>query len=209
MEKACRELVHGQHKVCGITQSEDAIAIAKAGASFGGLIFVESSKRCVTPEQAKDIISETQEVINLPFVAVVRNKTINDLVRLISQVPVSALQLHGDEDQNYIDELREALSQVGKNIEIWQVISVPVDGKLPAQWPQADRILLDTVTPDGTQGGSGMTFSWQNLTSLPLDIAPIMLAGGLNPQNINDAIQLPINGVDLNSGVETSLRHQK
>lgn len=204
LEKACRELVHGQHKVCGITQSKDAIAIAKAGASFGGLIFVGSSKRCVTQEQAKDIISETQEVINLPFVAVVRNYTINDLVRLISNVPVKAVQLHGDEDQNYINELREALSQLARNIEIWQVVSVPVDGTLPVKWPQADRILLDTVTPDGTKGGSGMTFSWQNLTSLPLEIGPIMLAGGLNPHNINDALQLPVNGVDLNSGIETS-----
>jgi len=203
--KACSNLIQGKHKVCGLTRSEDAISAAKQGASYGGLIFVEKSPRFVSVEQAKDIIDSTRTETNLAFVAVVQNHSVESVLELTTHLDIRAIQLHGEEDQTYIDLLSDKLKEQNSSIEIWKVIGVPETGVLPETWPtNVNRIVLDTKLADGQNGGTGKTFDWSNLKALPLDLPPVTLAGGLNAENLERVRKLPIDGVDLNSGVESA-----
>ena len=211
LHKACRNLIHGKHKVCGLTQAEDAILAAKHGANYGGLIFVEKSPRYISVEQAQNIIANTQKQTSLDFVAVVQNHSIEVVIDLVSQLDIKAIQLHGDENQIYIDNLTERLKTLERQIEVWKVVGIPESGMLPESWPRADRILLDTKLSDGKNGGTGITFDWSQLNALPLDLPPVSLAGGLKPDNLAAVRKLPVDGVDLNSGVESSpgIKEQK
>lgn len=203
LELACRELVHGQHKVCGLTSSKDAKMVAENGASYGGLIFVKKSRRAVDKTTAKTIIEQTKATTRLKFAAVVQNEPIDSLLKLLCDVPVDAVQLHGEEDQQYVSELKAQLIEADLSTEIWQVVSIGLDGRLPERWPVCDKILLDTIAPDGVKGGTGLSFDWQHLSQLDLNLPPMILAGGINPVNVGLTKRLPVIGVDLNSGVES------
>lgn len=203
---ACRDLIQGEHKVCGMTRVEDVEAVADAGAKYAGLIFVEKSPRNVSIEQAQSLIAANSASINqLQFVAVVQNKPLAELKALIEKVNVSVVQLHGDEDQAYVDELKVYLDESGSKVQIWKAMAVTdslPEALTPQDQPKVDRILLDTKSSSGQTGGTGEAFNWSILKELNLDQLPVMLAGGLSPDNVADALSLPVVGFDLNSGVE-------
>lgn len=205
INQAAKELLFGQHKVCGITRVEDALSAFNAGASYTGLIFVEQSPRFIATENAKELVGKVQsEVPHAKFVAVVKDHKLSEVINLVEQLNPAAIQLHGNEPQSFIDELSDYLTQQQSTTEIWKVVAVEANGELPVIWPKADKILLDTKTADGQNGGTGQSFDWHQLTKLPLNLPPVILAGGLNLDNLKQAIKLPVNGVDLNSGVEVS-----
>ncbi len=197
---AVRRLIYGENKVCGLTRIEDCQSAYKNGAYFGGLIFAENSKRQVTLSQAKTLVAS----VPLKFVGVFQNQPISEVCQIADELNLFAVQLHGDETQNYIDELRKSLA---KNVQIWQVISVDIN--TPSQPPpyqgeefySIDRYVFDTKIGK-QQGGTGQTFDW---SIIPQSLKnKSMLAGGLNADNIIQAKQQDFLGLDINSGAESS-----
>jgi len=201
LQRACKQLVEGEHKVCGLTSAKAILDVAEAGADYAGIILVPMSKRFVEPKLAEAILEQVTNTSSIKCVAVVQDHSISGLVELLSQLPFAAVQLHGDEDQSYIDELKKHITKLNLNTEVWKVVHLEPNGQLPSRWPCADKILLDTQV-NGQKGGTGESFNWQLLNNLPLNLPPVMLAGGLNPKNAKLAWQFPVNGLDFNSGVE-------
>ena len=189
---ATRELVMGEHKVCGLTRPEDAVAAYTAGACYGGLIFYPPSPRFVTPEQAKAV----QQDAALKYVGVFVDAKPADVAQLAQSLALTAVQLHGNEDDNYISALKPLLPA---QCQIWKAYRVK--DALPEFSVLADRILLDAYHPQ-QHGGSGIRFNWALLTQHNSS-QPIMLAGGLTPDNCLAAAKLPVAGLDFNSGLET------
>ncbi|WP_241624058.1 bifunctional indole-3-glycerol-phosphate synthase TrpC/phosphoribosylanthranilate isomerase TrpF [Rosenbergiella epipactidis] len=186
---AVKRLLSGENKVCGLTRSQDAQDAYQAGALYGGLIFVEGSPRCVNEEQAKRIIDSAP----LRYVGVFRDVEVGDIVLKVEALGLSAVQLHGSEDPSYVRRLRDLLPA---SCQIWKAFKI--EGHLPDRgWIGVDRYVFDNG-----HGGSGQCFDWQLLADQPLD--DIILAGGLNADNIASVLALGCAGVDLNSGVETS-----
>lgn len=189
LELAVRKVTLGENKVCGLTNPDDAAKAYQAGAVFGGLIFVPHSKRCIDIETARSTIAGAP----LHYVGVFQNHTIEQVADTASTLALHAVQLHGDEDQTYIDSLRAALPD---NIDIWKAYGVS-DHVPTFIEHNVDRHLLDAKV--GAQsGGTGTRFDWQLLTHT----SNIMLAGGISVDNAQHAASLGCLGLDLNSGVE-------
>jgi indole-3-glycerol phosphate synthase/phosphoribosylanthranilate isomerase len=221
LTRACHDLIIGEHKVCGLTHPNAVNALIENKVKHAGLIFVSKSPRCVNIDTARDIIEQDSNG-QLKFVAVTQNMPIKDIEKLIAELNISVLQLHGDEDDNYIEAVREVSKNADKDISVWKAVSVSekgsnsrtaegslsakaAEGSLPKRWPSAARILLDTKnTAPGQSGGTGKAFNCDVLKEINLDSPQIMLAGGLTPENIASTQDLPVCGVDVNSGVETS-----
>jgi len=195
IDLACRTLIYGNNKVCGLTTAEHAQFAINAGAKYGGLIFAEKSPRCIDLAKAKSIVSQ---VPSLFYVGVFVNHEPQEIVNLVNQLNLFAVQLHGNEDQSYIDDLKDKLP---KTCQIWKAIAV--DRNLPELTIQAEHFVLD-----GKNAGSGQPFGWRVLAESEQDLSCCFLAGGLNGDNIQNAIeQLTTHhlfGLDLNSGVEQS-----
>lgn len=181
-------------KICGITRLEDALAAVEAGADAIGFVFYVKSPRAVTAEQARAIIAALP-----PFVTTVGlfvDMPRAELNALLQQVPLDLLQFHGDESsadcegysRPYIKALRV---QAGDDV-----------GSMIARYPAASGILLDTFVA-GVPGGTGEAFDW---SLVPKQAAkPIILAGGLTPENVRAAIeQVQPYAVDVSGGVEQS-----
>lgn len=188
---ACKRLTRGEHKVCGLTRPEDVLAVQQAGACYAGLIFYSKSPRAVTLAQAKALV----ETAPLQFVGVFVNESEQQVASIAAELSLAAVQLHGDEDDAYLERLRPLLPA---GTEIWRAYRIA--DSLPNFTNQADRLLLDTYQP-GVAGGTGERFNWQLLSKLQSKV-PVMLAGGLTPNNISDALALPVAGLDINSGIE-------
>jgi indole-3-glycerol phosphate synthase/phosphoribosylanthranilate isomerase len=198
LELACRDLVKGEFKVCGLKQASDVSVANTSGAKYQGLIFVESSPRYVDLENAKELVKSEPTA---RFVAVVRNMVIDELVNIAVSIQPLAIQLHGNEDGAYISEVRDKLAQKQLKTELWQAVAVK--DKLPDSWSNVDKIILDTKNSDGSSGGSGHTFDWRVLNQINLDTPPILLAGGITNENALEGLTYPICGLDINSGVES------
>ena len=188
LNAAVRRVLFGENKVCGLTRAEDAKAAYESGAIYGGLIFVPSSPRFVTVEQAQAVKSGAP----LHYVGVFRNNDIADVCEKANSLALCAVQLHGHEDQAYVDALREALPE---RVQIWKALSV--GESLPAR----DYQHVDKYVLDNGQGGSGQRFDWSLLQGQPLD--NVLLAGGLGADNCVQAAQTGCAGLDFNSGVES------
>lgn len=191
LELAVRKVTLGENKVCGLTHPDDAAKVYQSGGVFGGLIFVEKSKRFVTVEEARLTMSGAP----LKYVGVFQNHSLDAIVETTNELGLAAVQLHGDEDQAFVDELRQKLDS---EVEIWKAYGV--QDEMPALIKNhINRHLLDTKV--GTQvGGTGLVFDW----SLIGDRSEVMLAGGITPFNAQKAAQQGCLGLDLNSGVESS-----
>ncbi len=199
IDLACRQLIFGHNKVCGLTSVQAATDAKNAGAEFGGLIFAEKSPRLVTKTQASDIVAS---VAGLNYVGVFVNHKRCDIAELAKSLKLFAVQLHGDEDQNYIDDLRKKLDVQGlTNCQIWQ--ASPVTTAVPSLNTTVNQTVLD-----GKSAGSGQPFNWQVLAKSEQSLSSSFLAGGIGENNIADAVKLlseqELYGLDLNSGVEES-----
>ncbi|GLP94927.1 bifunctional indole-3-glycerol-phosphate synthase TrpC/phosphoribosylanthranilate isomerase TrpF [Paraferrimonas sedimenticola] len=188
LDQACRQLIFGEVKICGLDRPESAIAAETAGALYGGMIFYPKSPRHLSLEAAKAIRGSA----NLRFVGVFVNAEVEQMVEYANELGLFAIQLHGQEDEQTIIKLKEALPQC----QIWQAIAPQEQAS-----EHADRRLLDVKTQ--TQpGGSGQTLDWQS--EQVQGQRPAMLAGGLTPENVNQAIAAGFNQLDINSGVESA-----
>ena len=181
-------------KICGITRIEDALAAAAAGADAIGLVFHAASPRAVDVEQAAAIVRALP-----PFVTSVglfvdaSEERIHEVLR---QVPLDMLQFHGDEPEAFCQRfarpwLKAVRMRPGADLE-----------ELVSRWPSASGILLDSYKP-GVPGGTGETFDW---TTVPARRNwPLVLAGGLQADNVRQAIELTSPwAVDVSGGVEAA-----
>lgn len=191
LELAVRKVTMGENKVCGLTHPDDAAKAYQAGAVFGGLIFVEQSKRHVDLEAARLTMSGAP----LNYVGVFQNHDAKQIIDTVSELGLSAVQLHGTEDQQFVNQLK---AQLPAQVEIWKAYGV--SQSVPELInDNVDRHLLDTKV--GSQvGGTGLVFDW----SLIGDPSKVMLAGGITPFNAQKAAEQGCLGLDLNSGIEHS-----
>lgn len=181
-------------KICGITRPEDAAAAADLGADAVGLVFYDKSPRAVDIKQANDIISFLP-----PFITVVGlfvNPEKNFVNNIIDNVSLNLLQFHGDETVQFCEQFHmrylKAL-HVKQNMQPNEILY------MINKYPTAAGILLDTFSSDA-KGGTGKCFNWHKV---PQSTTPIILAGGLNGDNIVNAVmQVRPYGVDVSSGVE-------
>jgi len=188
LSAAVRRVLLGENKVCGLTRPQDAAAAYEAGAIYGGLIFVESSPRNVSETQARDWIAAAP----LQYVGVFRNAAIEKVAATAGALSLAAVQLHGSEDQDYINALREVLEP---QVQIWKALSV-AEVLPPRTLQHIDKYVLDNG-----QGGTGQRFDWSLLKGEKLD--NVLLAGGLSPDNCVEAAKAGCAGLDFNSGVES------
>ena len=195
IDLACRTLIYGNNKVCGLTSPEYAAMAADEGAQFGGLIFAKKSPRCITNAVAEQIVTA---IPHLRYVGVYVDHDISFVVETAKALNLYAVQLHGNEDQQYLTALQ---AQLPKHCQIWKAMSV--ENKVPELTLSAQHFVLD-----GKNAGSGQAFSWQALADSEQQLSLCFLAGGLNINNIATAIEQlttqELYGLDLNSGVESS-----
>lgn len=189
LSAAVRRVTLGENKVCGLTRPQDAQAALTAGALYGGLIFAEGSPRQISIETARNIISAAP----LNYVAVYRNAAIDDIAHTARTLDLAAVQLHGDEDRDYIQRLR---AQLPENVKIWKAFSI-LNALPDRDWQHVDRYVFDNGN-----GGSGEQFDWSLLQGQELH--NVMLAGGLQASNCVEAASLGCAGLDFNSGVESA-----
>lgn len=192
IELAVRKLILGSNKVCGLTRPRDAAAAYSAGAVHGGLIFVGKSPRCVSTEQARAIMAAAP----LHYVGVFQNHALDEVSSTARELGLHAVQLHGSEDDSYISALKQQLPDA---VAVWK--AVPVTDALPTLPQGADRLLFDTQA-GGQSGGTGQAFDWSLLNNI--DNSQAMLAGGLTPENAQQAAARGCLGLDFNSGVESA-----
>jgi phosphoribosylanthranilate isomerase len=181
-------------KICGITRIEDALLAVAAGADALGFVFYSKSPRAVSIEQARGIIAALPPFVTTVGLFVDADRS--ELTALLEGLPLDLLQFHGDETpadctgygRPYIKALRV---KPGDDI-----------AQLAAPYEDASGILLDTFV-SGIPGGTGAAFDW---SLVPHNLSkPVILAGGLTPQNVLAAIeQVRPYAVDVSGGVEAS-----
>ena len=190
-------------KMCGISKVETIPAIVDAKPDYMGLVFAPS-KRQVTVEQAKILIEELhKQCINHYDIKVVKtvgvfvNETLDNLVRIADTANLDAVQLHGDEDETFIQSLKERT-----NVEVWKAVQIRSAADVE-KWidSSADMLLFDAYHKD-ERGGTGEVFDWSSLDAFE---RPFMLAGGIDCTNVARAIRtVRPYGIDISSGIETN-----
>lgn len=181
-------------KICGITRVEDALAVVSHGADAIGLVFYAPSPRNVSIAQAQAIVASLP-----PFVTTVGlfvNAGTAYIQQVLAQVPLNCVQFHGDETAAECEQI---------NMPYYKAIRVKPDTNLlqyATEFKRAQALLLDAYS-EAAVGGTGLTFDW-NL--IPSNLSkPVILAGGLTPDNVGLAIN-SVNpyAVDVSGGVELS-----
>ena len=198
IDRAARELVYGQNKVCGLTTWSAAQAARAAGAVYGGFIFEEASPRNVSRETALDIIAHEPD---LNYVAVSRRTTSWEELALDG---ISALQIHAPYQGSTEAELEliSSVRAVAGEREVWRAIDMTAPHAPTLASALADA--ADMLILDSGAGGTGTSFDW---TTVPDGVKKkALLAGGLNPDNLPDALRVGTVGLDINSGVEVNGR---
>lgn len=197
-------------KMCGISKVETIPAVVEAKPDYMGLVFA-SSKRQVTVDQAKTLVEELHKQYTKRYnngaeqsnddeiktVGVFVNETLENLVSIAKEANLDAVQLHGDEDEAFIQSLKERT-----NVEVWKAVQIrsAADAEV---WidSSADMLLFDAYHKD-ERGGTGEVFDW---TSLDEFERPFMLAGGIDGTNVARAIRtVRPYGIDISSGIETN-----
>jgi phosphoribosylanthranilate isomerase len=189
-------------KVCGLTSPETIAAAAQAGVAYIGLNFFAKSPRSVTAEQARDLAVETP--VGVAKVGLVVDMDDAALGAILDLVPLDMVQLHGGETPERVAEIREKFGlSVMKAIGIAGAEDL---AKIDLYAPVADQLLIDAKPPkDGPlPGGNGISFDWRLIANRRWT-RPWMLAGGLTPDNVAEAVALTgAKQVDVASGVESA-----
>ncbi|MGB9902002.1 phosphoribosylanthranilate isomerase [Methanothrix sp.] len=187
-------------KICGLTDEDELRCALKAGAdAVGFIVEIERSRHRLSVDEARGLIEMVP-----PFtasVAVIEPDCVEDAVRLADYLQSDALQIHGSISLEEIAEIRRRVSQR-------IIVAVPPGSERAAEMSRvADAILVDTPVSGGL-GGSGRTHDWSVTARMRSTLhAPLILAGGLRPENIVDAIDaVRPYAVDVSSGVETNGR---
>ena len=193
-------------KICGITTPEDALVAQELGADYLGMILSQGFSRSILPDEAVDIglVAET------PLVAVLVDESLDEAQRIAELSGASVIQLHGEENVEYVEELRRRGMWT-----IWKAVRVrdpeDVTRAVEGLGTSVDGLLLDGWHPD-RPGGSGVSFSWEGVRVMRDQIPSalkVIVAGGLTPRNVADAVRvLRPDVVDVVSGVELNIRRK-
>ena len=181
---AARALAFGRVKLCGVNRREDVEA--GQAATHLGLVFVPESPRAVTLDQARSLLGRVSKPVG-----VFRNASVSAVTEAVSELGLTAVQLHGDEDAAAVRSLRRMLPE---SCEIWKATCV--EGSAPGRCPGADRLLFDSGA-----GGAGRTFDWR-LVRNHADLARSLVAGGIGPANAKEAARLGAYAIDIGSAVD-------
>lgn len=180
-------------KICGITTVADGLHAARCGADALGLVFYERSPRCVTPERARDIVAALPPLVTT--VGLFVNRPAAEIREIVRFCGLDVVQLHGDETPQdcQLDPLR-----------VIKALRIRDRGSLAGlAGYQVSGLLLD-AWQDGSYGGTGHSFNWQLAVEAAKE-RPIVLAGGLTPDNVAEAVRtVRPYGVDVSSGVESA-----
>lgn len=183
-------------KVCGITSVDDAFLAVNAGADAIGCVFYEPSPRSVSIDVACQIVRTVGPMV-CP-VGLFVNASASFIADVLKQVPLQVLQFHGDEDAAFCDQFQKPYMKAIRmrpGLDLDEVIHA---------YPNASAILLDAYKK-GVPGGTGETFDWARVPETTSQSVPIVLAGGLTPENIQQAILATSPyAVDVSGGVEQS-----
>lgn len=196
-------------KMCGISKVETIPAVVEAKPDYMGLVFAPS-KRQVTVDQAKTLVEELHKQYTKRYnngaeqsnndeiktVGVFVNETLDNLVSIATEANLDAVQLHGDEDEAFIQSLKERT-----NVEVWKAVQIRSAADAET-WidSSADMLLFDAYHKD-ERGGTGEVFDWSCLDEFE---RPFMLAGGIDSTNVARAIRtVRPYGIDISSGIET------
>lgn len=196
-------------KMCGISKVETISAVVESKPDYMGLVFAPS-KRQVTVDQAKTLVEElhkqytkrynngTEQSNNdeIKTVGVFVNETLDNLVTIAKETNLDAVQLHGDEDEAFIQSLKERT-----NVGVWKAVQIRSAADAEA-WidSSADMLLFDAYHKD-ERGGTGEVFDWSCLDEFE---RPFILAGGIDSTNVARAIRtVRPYGIDISSGIET------
>jgi phosphoribosylanthranilate isomerase len=181
-------------KICGITRMDDADAAVEAGAGALGFVFWPNSPRFIDPYRARAIVSRLPPLV-VP-VGVFVNQPADYVNGVASLVGLGAVQLHGDEDLTYLRGIRRPVIKAIAGAD-------PTTIDRLDEWPAATMLLLDVHDPVA-RGGTGRTLDW-TVAALFARRRRTLLAGGLTPDNVADAIaRVQPFGIDVSSGVERS-----
>jgi phosphoribosylanthranilate isomerase len=187
-------------KICGITNTDDAVWVANLGADYLGLVFAKDSPRKVSLDRAREIAKTVPPYIKK--VGLFVNEEPKQVNKILTLCSLNVLQFHGEETPEYCREFK------GK-AEVIKAFRIRDEQSL-AQIPQydVDFYLLDAFV-EGVPGGTGETFNWDLACRAKEFGRPIFLAGGLNPDNVGQAIKkVQPYAVDVSSGVESSPRRK-
>lgn len=183
-------------KICGITTLDDALMAVEAGADALGFVFYDKSPRFINPVRAAGIISRLPPFIQT--IGLFVNEDTEQVNWTADFCGLDLVQLHGDESP---EDCLEVKRRVIKAFRIQKIVSISPLEKY--QDYQVSGYLLDAWSPDA-YGGTGRTFNWE-LAAAAKQFGPVILAGGLTPENVAEAIRV-VNpyGVDVSSGVESA-----
>ena len=190
-------------KFCGVSRPEDVTAAADAGAAYVGFVFFPKSPRNVSIEQAAALAVTVP--VGIAKVALVVNASDAELNAIVEAVPLDMLQLHGAES---VERVREVRARYG--LPVMKAVGVADAGDLPAldaYAMAADQLLIDAKPPKNADlpGGNGLSFDWRLIAGKSWPV-PWMLAGGLTPDNVAEAVAMTgARQLDVSSGVEASV----
>ena len=200
-------------KMCGTTSLEDAWAAVEMGVDALGFIFTRKSPRYIEPERAAEIISLLPPFVSR--VGVFVDSSIETVRAIIRSAGLTQVQLHGSEPVQFCAELKtsEKSCSVCKAFRInrKQLAVADMAKQISIYEHVVDSVLLDSYLK-GVEGGTGAVFDWELIDELGLQ-KPLILAGGLNPDNVAEAVRrVRPYAIDVNSGVENApgeKNHQK
>ncbi len=189
-------------KICGLKEKKNLLCCVENNVDFFGMIFYEKSPRNIHLDEAKSLIDFSKNLKIKP-VGVFVNHKLDDLKKIISFLNLKYIQLHGDENQIYIDEIKNQF-----NLKVIKKISIKNNDDLKNinSYRNIDYLLFD-YKPKNTElpGGNSKSFDWNLLKDQEINL-PWFISGGINQSNIKN-IQNILNphGIDLSSGVEESI----
>ncbi len=183
-------------KICGVTKAEDALACLEMGADALGFNFYPKSPRHLDLETARDLCAKLP-----PFglrVGVFVDSEFEEIMEAVKTVRLDTVQLHGNEPPEIAEDLLES------GLRVWKAIRVEnMESLIPYEDYPCDALVLDAFDPK-TPGGTGKPFDWRILSQWKAP-RPWILSGGLNPDNVTEALEnLTPSGVDVASGVESA-----
>ena len=206
LDLACRKLIFGENKVCGITRVEDLNYAAEVGSVYGGLIFAPNTPRAISLEDAITLIkSHRQQKKQAHIIGIFVNQAAELIAQYAQKLSLFAVQLHGQETNQEVDVLRQKLNELNPDTQIWKAIAIDVESDDLTDLPIEKTSNIDRYVYDSKNasqfGGTGKMFNWQ--LQLPQKSSS-MLAGGLTADNADIASQQGFLGLDLNSGIESA-----
>ena len=189
-------------KICGLTTDAQVEAAVKAGAAYVGFVFFEKSPRNVTTKQARALALRVSD--GVCKVGLVVDPSDAELDAILAEVPIDMLQLHGNESPERVTEVKARYGlPVMKAVGVANVDDLR---KLDDYVRVVDQILVDAKPPKNTvlPGGNGLSFDWQLIAGQRWAV-PWMLAGGLTPENVAEAVKVTgAQQLDVSSSVESA-----